>query len=255
MPEIAKRLGISESTASRWLKRFNELGLAGVLDIPFSVTGNDNSQADLEITAYHEAGHAVIARLLGVPINWIALKYAKPQKKWVGEHNAYYDYDPAFIRDKPWDTLDLDSKLPTLHFQYPTFPEPYEEYKKVRDRCTIDYAGLITQRLFYKRMGQEENQMASEGCSDDMKRARERVEETFRGQNVQEELAYAEMRTGEILSNEMVWRILEDLAKYMIDAILQGKKEPEDHDTFLIYWFSRQDIYNSFVRLLTQRND
>ena len=34
VPEIAKRLGIRESTARLWLKRFNERGLAGLLDEP-----------------------------------------------------------------------------------------------------------------------------------------------------------------------------------------------------------------------------
>lgn len=87
-----------------------------------------NSFRDLEITIYHEAGHAIVARLLGIPINWILLIYRKKFEKWEGEHNGYYDFDPSFIPDGIWNNLCLDSKIPydKLQFDYPIYPEPFD---------------------------------------------------------------------------------------------------------------------------------
>jgi hypothetical protein len=215
-----------------------------------------SSSGDLVITAYHEVGHAVVARFLGIPNNWIVLKYKKQPAKWEGEHNGYYDFDPSFFPDRMWDNLHLDSKIPydELRFEYPTYPEPYQEYKKVRDRCTIDYAGLVTQRLFYKRRRQEESPIVSEGCSDDMKRAKERLGGRFQAKDIKKELAYAENHAEKILSNEIVWRMLEDLAEYMVNAVLTNQKEAEEYDLTTEYWFARKDIYQCFERTLTGDN-
>jgi hypothetical protein len=209
------------------------------------------SLENLRVTAFHEAGHAVVARLLGISINWITLEYIKQYNTWNGEHNASFD---SVIRDLMWDTLYLESKIPydNLRFEYPTYPEPYEEYKKVRDRCTIDYAGLVTQRLFYKLIGQEDYSKISEGCSNDIYRATIRVQEKFQEQKTREkELTYAESRAEKILSNKLAWRMLADLAEYMVNAIIHGQKEAEKYDLTEKYWFIRQDIYTCFVSSLT----
>ena len=141
-----------------------------------------------------------------------------------------------------------------MQFEYPTYPEPYQEYKKVRDRCTLDYAGLVTQQLFYKRRGQEESLMVSEGCSDDMKRAEERIGEKFQSQDMKKELAYAESHAEKILSNEIVQRMLEDLAEYMVNAILTDQKEREEYDLTTEYRLARRDIYQCFERTLAGGN-
>lgn len=215
-----------------------------------------SSSGDLIITAYHEVGHAIVARLLGIPNNWILLIYKKQPAMWEGEHNGYYDFDPSFIPDRMWDNLHLDSKIPydELRFEYPTNPEPYQEYKKVRDRCTIDYAGLVTQRLFYKRRRQKESPMVSEGCYEDMKRAEERIGRQFLTQDLKKELAYAESHAEKILSNEIVWRMLEDLAEFMVNAILMNQTEAEEYDLTTEYRFARRDIYQRFERTLNGDN-
>ncbi len=212
---------------------------------------DDDSLHALRTTAFHESGHAVVARLLGVPINWIILEYIKQYNTWNGEHNGSFD---SVIRDWMWDTLHLENKIPydNLRYEYPTSDEPYQEYKKIRDRCVIDYAGPVVQRLFYKRIGQENNPKVSEGCSNDIDRATMRVQEKFQEQEAREkELAYAESYAEKILSNETVWRMIEDLAEYMVNTIIHGQKEAEEHDLTKKYWFIRQDIYACFVNSLT----
>lgn len=42
-------------------------------------------QNDLETVVYHEAGHAVVDRLLGIPLSYILMVYSDQAGKWAGQ--------------------------------------------------------------------------------------------------------------------------------------------------------------------------
>ena len=87
-----------------------------------------------------------------------------------------------------------------------------------------------------------------------MKRAEERLGGQFQAQDIKKELAYAEIHVEKILSNKIVWRMLEDLSEYMVNAILTNQKEAEEYDLTTEYRFARRDIYQCFERTLTGDN-
>ena len=97
----------------------------------------------LEITAHHEAGHAVVATLLGKPISYLKLFHSIAEGIWNGSTPT----DPSTDVMAQWTIPNLNgSMLPNdaqLH------PYTDDEYKNTRDTCTIKCAGLVVE----KRMG------------------------------------------------------------------------------------------------------
>lgn len=205
--------------------------------------------SELEKTAYHEAGHTVVAKLLGRLIKSIMLFHTKQAEIWAGIASN----EPAAIIDLNWSILDLEQYIPygELEFQYPSYPEPYEAYKIIRDNCVIKYAGWVTEALLYEQCGLDNSPKLSDESASDLQVARGLLQEKF-PHAWEEELSYAERYARKILRNQLCWRMVENLAKVLINAILQGKQPLRQDNQNEVFKFSQELVYESFRLTLTE---
>ncbi len=205
---------------------------------------------ELEKTAYHEAGHTVVAKLLGRTITSIMLFHTKQTENWKGIARN----DPPSKIDSDWATLNLDRYIPYSEFQlhYSKSPEPYEEYKTIREDCIIKYAGWVTETLLHKQLGLHTTLMPSDESAADFRFVSLLLQEKFPPQDWEEELLQAENHARKIVSNHPGWCMVEDLAKEIINSILYGKESLRQDDQSEVYKFSHELVYESFRRTLTK---
>lgn len=185
-----------------------------------------SSPRDLKIVVHHEISHAVMAELLGKPIKHVQIVYRKREGEWYG--------------NTPLDDLssDINSLWPILYLV------PNDEYKDIRDRCTIKFAGLVTERL----MGVDEKEIQS-GCRMDKEHIYILLDQRFHPNEWETELLNAEIRAMNVLSNPIHWSKVQNIAKGLISAINQGKEPLISNDYRCEYLFSRDEIkkYESLV--------
>jgi hypothetical protein len=179
------------------------------------MTDEVNIPEDLKIVARHEAAHAVMNRLLGRPIEYIEL--CCTNGAWAGETKPHTPQS-----DPDWSSLDLDRKVPPdeLRFQYSKHPD---SYKVVREENTISYAGIVSEELLYEQMGIKRDAKQLPENKRDICDAEKRVRENFLSEEWKQELDDAKSRARKILSNSTVREMVEDLARELINGILQSK--------------------------------
>jgi hypothetical protein len=178
-----------------------------------------DSQPNLEIVVYHEVGHAVVAELLGKPIKYIQIIYTKRDGIWNGN------------------TPLLDDLSSDINFLWPIlYLVPNDDYKDVRDRCIIKFAGFVTE----KQMGIDEK-IVLKGCFGDFEQANFLITENFSSEEWEEERRNAEIQAGNVLSNPIYWSRVQNISKELISAIVQGRPQ-RSNDYRDVYEFSRNEI-------------
>jgi hypothetical protein len=197
-----------------------------------------SSVGDWKIVAYHETGHAVVAKVLGRLIESIELTYDEQKGAWKGGTTHKVSDDPD------WLSRNLDRYIPydELRFQYSRHPD---SYKNVREDCAIWYAGFVVEALYKEQNGIDENPVQLGGCWWDIDRARILVHDNFPPEEGEEELADAKSHVLVILRNTICWSMVENLAKQLIDAV----KEDGSTNSCI---FSTKQVYESFERTLIQ---
>jgi len=207
-------------------------------------------QNDLEIVAYHEAGHAVVDRLLGIPLWYILMIYSEQAGKWAGQA---IKGDPQF--DTLWSRFNLDDDIPCADFvfHYPNYPDPYEEYKLVRGLCVIDYAGIMVEDLLYKLRGiNKESDLLDENAVD-IEKATQRIKQKFPPDVWEEELNNAKAHARLIVSHPVCWNMIENLALDVLSYIAQHPEPEEKIASYSRWYFPVVKIYSSFQQTLKQR--
>ncbi len=208
--------------------------------------------SNLKIAAHHEAGHAVVAKLFTWPVEGMVLS-TDPAGNWGGctYENAVRQIDPL------WVNLDLDRYLPyaELHLQYPGHRYPHVEYKNHRDFCTYKGDGIAAELLLCEQLGVSRKPTMPDEDTQDMKEARARIMRIFPPEEWEDELHNAAAHAKEILSHPTCWRLLENLATELINAILEGKKRAEQDGSNLVYRFSDEEIYANFAQTLGDKRD
>lgn len=208
-----------------------------------------NYPDELEITAYHEAGHAVAARVLRKPIRLMKLSYSEQTRTWVGGE-TFKDELPT--NDRNWLNRNVDRYIPyeELEYHYPRYPEPYEEYKRVRELCAIDYAGMVVEELLFTHRDVDVSLASLEqNAAIDIYYARRRIEK-FPSEGQDEELDFAKSRARAILSNGTCWNMVVNLAEKLINDIRNGRQPDEQIDFTYHWYFSFNVIYESFQQTL-----
>lgn len=201
-----------------------------------------NSSSALEITAHHEAGHAVVATLLGKSISSLDLLYRKREGDWIGT--------------TPTDPTDSAAQQIIPYLNGSVLPEgaqlyPYSEdkYKNVRILCTIKCAGLIVE----KRMGIDVSLKEPGGSQMDIENAIHLLEnQAFSPEEQQKELCNAEICAEKLLRNPIYWDMVVNLARDLIDAVHQGRERQNSNEYINKYTFSRDKVYASFIHTLVQ---
>lgn len=196
----------------------------------------------LEITAYHEAGHAVVATLLGKPISSLDLLYRKREGDWIGS--------------TPTDPTDSAAQqiLPYLNsFALPEearlYPYSNETHQNIRILCAIKCAGLIVE----KRLGRVVSLEEPGGSQTDIINALALLEaQAFLPEEQQQELRSAEIYAEKLLSNPISWKMVVHLARTLIDAVHQGRELQDSNKYRDVYVFSREMVYANFISTLGQ---
>jgi hypothetical protein len=188
--------------------------------------------------------------LVQKPITNIILR-TDPTEDWGGEAN----YNPFSGIDSAWEMLDLDRHIPyrTLSLPYPGHLYPEDKYKYVRDFCAINYAGLAAEHLLYEQLGILEKLALSEEDTFDIKQIKACIEAKFPTEEQEKEMRNAEVRARTILSNPICWRMVENLANEMTDAVLHGKEPTKrEYNGILLteYKFDTSVIYASFAQTI-----
>lgn len=206
---------------------------------------------DLEKTAYHEAGHAAVAKLLGKWIDSILLFQPKDIEEWIGRTQHHSDE----TIDSLWASLNLDRHIPydELGIQYLGHSSSNDKYKSDRDTYTITCAGMVTEMLLYEQKRIDKNPMLSGESASDISKVAQWVKDKF--PNIQEqekELLNAESRARRILDHPICWCMVENLARKMVNEIHLGK-EPLPAQPGM-YKFSRNVVYESFKQTLNPKD-
>lgn len=200
-----------------------------------------NPLSDLNITAYHEAGHTLVAHALGKRIGSISLKRSCTDQREVWEGESLTDLDANI--DMRWSFLSLDRHIP-----YDKLPpqNPDDEYKTVRDHCTVKCAGIAAE----KKIGLDVTSTLAGGSIMDIAQAKEMIKQRFSAQVWEKELLRAEAHAREILNIQTCWRMVENLAKELISAIHQGIIVPQSKGQTDWYVFPLAFVVKSFTRTL-----
>ena len=207
---------------------------------------NSSFLNELEVTVYHEAGHTVVAQVVGKRIGVLGIALSNSGQARVLGGQAQHDPDTGV--DTKWTRLDLDRYIP-----YDQLPPPNEddEYKYYRDNCTITCAGWVAEELLSEQLGKDRSRMPSNENLEDKRKAKDLLQ-GFPVFEQGKELLNAETRAREILRNPICWRMVENLAKEIINAILQGSKQKEQDGSIDWYFFVPRELYASFVQTLKQ---
>lgn len=199
-----------------------------------------NDLDTLTITAYHEAGHAVVATLLGQPISSLNLLYRKQGKDWVGSTPT----DPSDSAAQEIIPYLNASALSTFAQLYPN-----DKYKSVRILCTIKCAGLIVEQ----RMGIDVSLEKLGGNQEDIANALRLLEsQAFSTENQLKEIYEAKTCAEKILSNNVCWNMIVNLANSIIEAIQEGQELRDSNEYRDLYKFGRDKVYASFIYTLAQ---
>ena len=205
---------------------------------------NSSFLNELEVTVYHEAGHTVVAQVVGKRIGTISIVLSNTgQAKVLG---GQAQHDPGTSIDTKWISLDMDRYI--LHDQLPP-PNADDEYKYYRDNCTITCAGWVTEELLSELMGKNRSTVQSDEIFGDKRKARELLQ-GFPIHEQEKEMLNAEIRAGEILRNPICWRMVENLAIEIINSILLGRKQKQRDGSRDWYVFVPMELYASFVQTL-----
>ncbi len=200
-----------------------------------------NSLSDLDITAYHEAGHTVVAHALGKRIGSICLTLSRIGQTEIWEGRSTTDLTENI--DTRWLFLSLDR-----HIDYDKLPKqnPDDTYKIVRDQCTVKCAGIAAER----KIGLDINSTQAGGSIKDIEQAKEIIMQRFPAQERDRELSRAETHAWEILNSQTCWHMVENLAKELISAIHQGIIVPQTRGNTDWYVFPLAFVVKSFTRTL-----
>src|SRR5260370_11874040 len=130
-------------------------------------------------------------------------------------------------------TMNLEENIDTRwlffsgnrHIPYEKLPpqNPDDEYKTVRDHCTVKCAGIAAE----KKIGLDVTSTLAGGSIMDIAQAKEMIKQRFSAQVWEKELFHAEAHAREILNIQTCWRMVENLAKELISAIHQGIIVPQ----------------------------
>jgi len=211
---------------------------------------NSSFLNELEVTVYHEAGHTVVAQVVGKRIGTISIVLSNTgQAKVLG---GQAQHDPGTSIDAKWTSINMDRYIP--YNQLPP-PNADDEYKYYRDNCTITCAGWVTEELLSEQLGKDRSTVQSDENLGDKRKARELLQ-GFPVHEQEKEMLNAETRARKILRNPICWRMVENLAKEIINAILQGTKQKQRDGFRDWYVFVPMELYASFAQTLNpSRNE
>jgi hypothetical protein len=204
------------------------------------VDNNHNFLNNLQIYAYHESGHAVVAETLGMPFKHVQLSRIKRKDASLWEVVASgYKQQARRMQDDDWQgntpIAGLSSGIEPLWSTLDLVPDDLN--KDVRVRCTIKLAGLVVEKLM-----RIDEWIIRDGSSMDASGVNGLIEQCFPPEERQNEWLDAEKRARTILSEIACWTRVQNIAQGIISAINEGREPDQSNEYLDHYVFNRAEI-------------